>query len=112
MGSAAARNSSLASACRLGSPTLRLRQRPWAEFCSCSASRRWVALALLPPLVGAIGWVHGANGWVFTATRGGWEYPAYLIIASLAQALLGNGALALVPSSGVAAGRRAAPVRV
>ena len=44
---------------------------------------RWVALALLPPLVGAIAWVHGANGWVFTATGGGWEYPAYLTIASL-----------------------------
>jgi putative oxidoreductase len=43
---------------------------------------RWVALALLPPLLGAIVWVHGANSWVFTATGGGWEYPAYLIIAS------------------------------
>ena len=73
---------------------------------------RWVALALLPPLVGAIAWVHGANGWVFTATGGGWEYPAYLIIASLAQALLGDGAHALVPSSGFASGRRPTPVRV
>jgi putative oxidoreductase len=76
---------------------------------------RWVALALLPPLLGAIVWVHGANGWVFTATGGGWEYPAYLMIASLAQALLGDGAYALMPSSGFAAGRprpaleRAAP---
>ncbi|HXE70379.1 MAG TPA: DoxX family protein [Hyphomicrobiaceae bacterium] len=66
---------------------------------------RWVALALLPPLLGAIVWLHGANGWVFTATGGGWEYPAYLIIASLAQALLGDGAYALMPSSGFAAGR-------
>jgi putative oxidoreductase len=52
---------------------------------------------------------------VFTATGGGWEYPAYLMIASLAQALLGDGAYALMPSSGFAAGRprpaleRAAP---
>jgi len=38
--------------------------------------------------------------------RGGWEYPAYLITASLAQALLGEGAYALVLSSGFAAGRR------
>jgi len=36
---------------------------------------RWVALALLPPLAGAIICVHGANGWVFTAPGGGWEYP-------------------------------------
>src|SRR5262245_5500075 len=63
---------------------------------------RWVALALLPPLLGAIIWVHGANGWVFTAPGGGWEYPAYLIIASLAQALLGDGAYALMPSWGFA----------
>jgi hypothetical protein len=31
---------------------------------------------------------------------GGWENPAYLIIVSLAQALLGDGAYALVPSWG------------
>lgn len=61
---------------------------------------RWVALALVPPLLGAIIWVHGANGWVFTAPGGGWEYPAFLIAASLAQALIGDGAYALVPSSG------------
>jgi putative oxidoreductase len=72
---------------------------------------RWVALALLPPLLGAIVWVHGANGWVFTASGGGWEYPAFLIIASLAQALLGDGAYALRPSSGFAAVGRAAPAR-
>jgi putative oxidoreductase len=63
---------------------------------------RWVALGLLPPLLGAIIWVHGANGWVFTAPGGGWEYPAYLIVASLAQALLGDGAFALMPSWGFA----------
>ena len=56
---------------------------------------RWVVLALLPALFGAIIWVHGANGWVFTATGGGWEYPAFLIIASILQVLLGDGAYAL-----------------
>lgn len=61
---------------------------------------RWVALALVPPLLGAIIWVHGANGWVFTAPGGGWEYPAFLVAASLAQALIGDGAYALFPSSG------------
>lgn len=61
---------------------------------------RWVVLALVPALLGAIIWVHGANGWVFSAPGGGWEYPAFLIVASLAQALIGDGAYALFPSSG------------
>lgn len=56
---------------------------------------RWVAMALLPALFGAVIWVHSANGWVFTATNGGWEYPAFLIAASVVQILLGDGAYAL-----------------
>lgn len=59
---------------------------------------RWVALALLPVLAGAT-WVHAGNGWVFSAQGGGWEYPLYLIVLSVAQALLGDGAHALSPSS-------------
>lgn len=59
---------------------------------------RWVALALIPALAGAIIWAHGANGWVFTAPGGGWEYPFYLIVLSIAQALLGDGHYALSPS--------------
>ncbi|KLK91561.1 membrane protein [Microvirga vignae] len=59
---------------------------------------RWVALALLPVLAGAT-WVHIGNGWVFSAPGGGWEYPLYLIVLSVAQALLGDGAHALSPSS-------------
>ena len=59
---------------------------------------RWVALALTPALLGAILFVHLPNGWVFTAPGGGWEYPAFLLVASFAQALLGDGALALSPS--------------
>jgi len=58
---------------------------------------RWVALALSPILLGAL-WVHSGNGWVFTASNGGWEYPAYLFILCLAQALVGDGALTLSPS--------------
>jgi putative oxidoreductase len=58
---------------------------------------RWVALALSPILLGAL-WVHAGNGWVFTAANGGWEYPAYLFVLSIAQALIGDGALALSPS--------------
>ncbi len=56
---------------------------------------RWVALALSPVLLGAIASVHGAMGWVFTAPGGGWEYPAYLFVLCVAQALLGDGAHAL-----------------
>src|ERR1044071_892782 len=55
---------------------------------------RWVALALVPVLIGAA-WVHVGNGWVFNAPNGGWEYPVFLIAASLAQALLGDGRFAL-----------------
>lgn len=56
---------------------------------------RWIALALTPALAGAIIWVHGANGWVFTMPDGGWEYPAFLLAMSIVQLLLGDGALAL-----------------
>jgi putative oxidoreductase len=55
---------------------------------------RWVALALVPILLGAT-WAHVGNGWVFSAPNGGWEYPAFLAVAALVQALLGNGAYAL-----------------
>lgn len=55
---------------------------------------RRVALALVPVLLGAI-YPHAANGWVFTANGGGWEYPAFLAAAALAQALLGDGAFAV-----------------
>jgi putative oxidoreductase len=64
---------------------------------------RAVALTLIPALAGAIIWVHGANGWVFTAPGGGWEYPLYLIVLSIAQVMLGNGALALHPSRSLVA---------
>lgn len=68
---------------------------------------RWVALALTPALLGAIVFVHLPNGWVFSAPGGGWEYPAFLLAASLAQALMGDGAFALSPSRNVR-GRAAA----
>ena len=55
---------------------------------------RQVALALVPVLAGAA-WVHLPNGWVFTSTGGGWEYPAFLIATSIALWLLGDGAAAL-----------------
>jgi putative oxidoreductase len=55
---------------------------------------RLVSLALLPVLLGAAS-VHIANGWVFTASGGGWEYPAFLIVASIVHGILGDGAHAL-----------------
>ena len=55
---------------------------------------RWVALALVPILLGAT-WVHAGNGWLFSAPNGGWEYPAFWTAALLVQALLGDGAYAL-----------------
>ena len=61
---------------------------------------RWVALALLPILLGAL-WVHAGNGWVFSAPNGGWEYPLYLVVLSVVQALLGDGAHALSPSRSI-----------
>ena len=67
------------------------------------AQTRWVALALSPILIGAT-WVHAGNGWVFTATNGGWEYPAFLFVLCIVQALVGDGAHALsrsrLPGSG------------
>ena len=47
---------------------------------------RWVALALVPVLLGAL-WVHAGNGWVFSAANGGWEYPLFLIVISVVVAL-------------------------
>lgn len=55
---------------------------------------RLVALAGLPILFGALA-VHLPNGWVFSAPNGGWEYPAFLIVASVVQALIGAGACAV-----------------
>ncbi len=62
---------------------------------------RWVALALVPVLIGAT-WAHAGNGWTFSAPNGGWEYPAFLTIAALVTALLGDGKLALVSSRNAA----------
>lgn len=54
---------------------------------------RLVAALTLPILIGAAS-VHFGNGWLFSAPKGGWEYPVYLIVAALAQSLLGGGAFA------------------
>jgi putative oxidoreductase len=56
---------------------------------------RIASIVLLPILLGAIS-IHAPNGWLFTAPNGGWEYPAFLAAATFAQALIGDGAFALV----------------
>ena len=55
---------------------------------------RQVALALVPIMVAAA-WVHLPNGWVHTSAGGGWEYPLFLVVVSIALWMLGDGALAL-----------------
>lgn len=56
---------------------------------------RLASIAALPVLAGTIVFVHGATGWLFSNPGGGWEYPAFLMAASAAQALMGDGAFAL-----------------
>lgn len=55
---------------------------------------RIVSVIFIPILLGAF-WYHSGNGWLFVNTNGGWEYPAFLIVATAAQGLLGSGAFAL-----------------
>lgn len=55
---------------------------------------RQVALALIP-IMAVAAWVHIPNGWLYTSPGGGWEYPVFLIAASLSLWLIGDGALAI-----------------
>lgn len=55
---------------------------------------RVVSVALIPFLLGAT-WAHSGNGWSFSATGGGWEYPLFWTVAQASVALLGAGAFAL-----------------
>lgn len=59
---------------------------------------RYVALLLIPEILGTIVMVHGKNGWLFSNKGGGWEFPAFWAAALLVQFLLGDGVLTLVPS--------------
>ena len=64
---------------------------------------RAVSLALVPLLLGTIP-IHAVNGWLWNAANGGWEYPAFLVVAAVAHVLIGDGAFAVKP---VALPRRA-----
>lgn len=55
---------------------------------------RPVAILMIPVMIGAMS-AHLGNGWLFSAPGGGWEYPAFLIVASLTVGLAGEGAFAL-----------------
>jgi len=57
-----------------------------------------VALPLAVEMLGTIVLAHGHNGWLFTNAGGGWEYPAFWMIALVALYLLGDGAMALKPA--------------
>src|SRR5512144_1943939 len=62
---------------------------------------RAVAFGLVPILLGAT-WAHAGNGWLFTAPKGGWEYPAFLTLVALVVALLGEGRYAITARLGKA----------
>jgi putative oxidoreductase len=59
---------------------------------------RFIALLLIPLMVGTIVTVHGKNGWEFTNKDGGWEYPAFWAAALLVQFLVGDGVWTLIRS--------------
>jgi putative oxidoreductase len=54
---------------------------------------RWAALANVPAMLGALVFVHLKNG--FWAHKGGYEYVLVLLVATLACAMIGGGALSL-----------------
>jgi len=72
---------------------------------------RLAALVAVPVLLGAIIFVHLGNGFFFSAPNGGWEYPAFWAVALIVQALVGDGAYALLPTPGKLGANRAVAVR-
>lgn len=57
---------------------------------------RWAALANVPAMLGAIVFVHLKNGfWAHQRPDAGYEYPLVLLVATLAAAMIGGGALSL-----------------
>ncbi len=55
---------------------------------------RQVSLGLTP-IMAVAAWVHFPNGWLHTSKDGGWEYPVFLLVASVALWLIGDGAMSL-----------------
>lgn len=42
-----------------------------------------------------ISFIHSVNGWTFSNTGGGWEYPAFMALTAVSLALLGSGRLSV-----------------
>ncbi len=53
---------------------------------------------VIPVLLGAT-WAHWSNGWLFSNTGGGWEYPLFLATIAVVQLCLGDGKYALTTSN-------------
>jgi len=66
-----------------------------AGFCT-----RYVAVAMIPILVGSIVFGHWQAGWLFSNQGGGWEFPAFWAAALAVQSLLGDGAFAMKSAAG------------
>lgn len=62
---------------------------------------RTAAIALLPILIGAL-LTHLPAGFLFSNPNGGWEFPAFLALIAVVQAVLGAGAFALQTALGFA----------
>lgn len=59
---------------------------------------RIVSAALVPLLLGAAVFGHGAAGFNWSNPNGSWEYPVMWALVQAALALLGDGPFALLPS--------------
>ena len=55
---------------------------------------RLFAALVIPVLLGAT-WAHVSNGWLFSNTGGGWEYPLLLSLMAFVQVGLGDGKFAV-----------------
>lgn len=42
-----------------------------------------------------ISFIHSVNGWTFSNTGGGWEYPAFMALTAVSLALFGSGRLSV-----------------
>jgi len=58
------------------------------------AFTRLAAWLSLPILIGAT-WAHSANGWLFTAEGGGWEFPLLLVALAVSIGFGGAGKYAV-----------------
>lgn len=55
---------------------------------------RFFSALIIPILLGAT-WAHAGNGWLFTNTGGGWEYPLILTLMAVVLLGLGDGQFAI-----------------